>query len=188
MAKPLNQICIQYYKTKVAEFILGSFEGRLCLLDFRYRKMRATVDRRLEQGLDAEFVELDNELLQASRQQIDEYLLGDRKQFDLPLLMVGSEFQKQVWRALLTVAYGETSSYLELSHRIDNVKAVRAVASANGANAIALIIPCHRIIGANGDLVGYGGGLPLKKRLLALEQGAGSAQQRQFVTGDLFGD
>ena len=84
--------------------------------------------------------------------------------------------------------YGATSSYLELSQKVDNVKAVRAVAAANGANGMALIIPCHRIIGANGDLVGYGGGLPLKKRLLALEQGPGSEQQPQFITGDLFGD
>lgn len=188
MAKPMNQISIQFYKTKVAEFVLGSFEGKLCLLDFRYRKMRAAVDRRLKQGLGAEFVEQDNDLLQATRQQVDEYLLGDRKQFDLPLTMVGSEFQKQVWLALLSVPYGATSSYLELSQKVDNVKAVRAVAAANGANGMALIIPCHRIIGANGDLVGYGGGLPLKKRLLALEQGPGSEQQPQFIPGDLFGD
>ena len=161
----------QYHKTAVAEFILGSFENQLCLLDFRYRERRDAVDKRLKEGLKSKFVEGDNSLLRRVRRQIDEYLSGTRTQFDAPLLTVGSPFQKKVWQALLTVPYGQTSSYLALARKIDNVKAVRAVAAANGANAIALIIPCHRIIGANGDLVGYAGGLPAKKRLLSIEQG-----------------
>lgn len=166
----MNQINIQFYKTKYAEFILGSFEQKLCLLDFRYRKMRNTVDNRIKRGLDAEFIEKDDELLRATRVQIEQYFMGERSVFDIPLLMVGTDFQKQVWNALLEVPYGETSTYLQLAKNIDNEQAVRAVAGANGANAIALIIPCHRIIGSNGELVGYGGGLPLKKRLLKLEQ------------------
>ena len=80
--------------------------------------------------------------------------------------MVGSNFQKQVWHELLTVKYGETASYLDLAKKIGNVKAVRAVASANGANSIGLIIPCHRIIESNGKLGGYGGGIPVKKKTL----------------------
>jgi len=84
--------------------------------------------------------------------------------------MVGTDFQKNVWEALLKVPYGTTSTYLQLAKDIDNEKAVRAVANANGANAIGIIIPCHRIIGTNGELTGYAGGLPLKKRLLKLEQ------------------
>ena len=84
--------------------------------------------------------------------------------------MVGTDFQKSVWDALLEVPYGSTSTYLNLAKQINNEKAVRAVANANGANAIAIIIPCHRIIGTNGELTGFGGGLPLKKRLLKLEQ------------------
>jgi len=84
--------------------------------------------------------------------------------------MVGTDFQKSVWNALMRVPYGATSTYLQLAKDIDNEKAVRAVASANGANSIGLIIPCHRIIGSDGELVGYGGGLPVKKRLLKLEQ------------------
>ncbi|MBW2367207.1 MAG: methylated-DNA--[protein]-cysteine S-methyltransferase, partial [Deltaproteobacteria bacterium] len=93
-----------------------------------------------------------------------------RKSFDIPILMVGTDFQKSVWRALMKVPYGVTSTYLELAKDIDNEKAVRAVAGANGANSIGLIIPCHRIIGSNGELIGYGGGLPVKKRLLKLER------------------
>ncbi len=166
----MNQINIQFYKTKYSEFILGSFNQKLCLLDFRYRKMRNTVDNRIKKGLDAEFIENDDELLKKTRVQIDEYLIGDRNKFDIPLLMVGTDFQKNVWNALIEVSYGETSTYLQLAKNIDNEKAVRAVANANGANSIALIVPCHRIVGSNGELVGYGGGLPLKKRLLNLEQ------------------
>lgn len=127
------------------------------------------MDARVQRGLKAEFVEQDDLLLAETRSQIDEYLLGQRTEFDLPLLTVGSEFQERVWDALREVPYGETSTYLELARRIGNENAVRAVASANGANAIALIIPCHRIIGSNGELIGYGGGIPLKQKLLKLE-------------------
>ena len=149
---------------------MGVFEDQLCLLDFRYRNMRAAVDRRLKQGLEAEFVEQDNVLLQVTRQQVDEYLAADRRQFDLPLLMVGSDFQKSVWAALRQLPYGSTCSYSELASQIGRDSAVRAVATANAANALMMIIPCHRVIAANGGLGGYAGGLPLKKRLLALEQ------------------
>ncbi len=165
-----NKINIQYYKTRIGELILGSYEDKLCLLDFRYRKMRTTVDNRIKKNLDAEYIEQDDEVLLETRKQLDEYLTGEREEFNVPLLMVGSDFQKSVWEALLKVPYGVTSSYLQLAKNIDNEKAVRAVANANGANAIGIIIPCHRIIGSNGELVGYGGGLPVKKRLLKLEQ------------------
>jgi len=166
----MNKIYFQYYKTKIGELILGSFENKLCLLDFRYRKMRTTVDNRLKRELNAEYKEQDTNILKETRKQIDEYLIGERIKFEIPILMVGSDFQKQVWNALIDVNYGEVATYLDLAKSIDNEKAVRAVASANGANSIGLIIPCHRIIGSNGDLVGYGGGLSIKKRLLNLEK------------------
>jgi len=166
----MKQINIQYYKTKIGELILGSFGNNLCMLDFRYRRMRATVDSRIKKGLGAEFVEHDDEVMRKTRKQIDEYLSGERKEFDLPLLMVGTDFQKSVWGALIKIPYGTISTYLQLAKNIGNEKAVRAVANANGANSIGLIIPCHRIIGSNGELVGYGGGLPIKKRLLKLEK------------------
>ena len=166
----MNQINIQYYKTKYTDFILGSFENRLCLLDFKYRKMRTTVDNRLKLGFKAEFVEQDDEVLKETRKQLDEYFDMQRKEFDIPLITVGTDFQKSVWKALMKVPYGTTSTYLQIAKDIGSEKAVRAVASANGANSIGIIIPCHRIIGSNGELIGYGGGLPLKKRLLKLEQ------------------
>ena len=165
----MNQINIQYYKTKIGEMILGSFEGKLCLLDFRYRRMRNTVDNRIKKGLSAIFVEQEDEVITNTKKQLDEYLAGERKQFEIPLLTVGTDFQKNVWKALMKVPYGTTSTYLQLAKDINNEKAVRAVANANGANSMSVIIPCHRIIGSNGELVGYGGGLAVKKRLLKLE-------------------
>ena len=166
----MNQISIQFCKTKIGELIFGSFEDKLCLLDFKYRKMRKTVDERIKKGLKANFKEHNTEIIEKARAELDEYFQGNRKEFDIILQMVGTDFQKSVWNALLKVPYGTTSTYLQLAFDINNEKAVRAVASANGANSMAIIIPCHRIIGSNGGLVGYGGGLPVKKRLLKLEQ------------------
>ncbi len=165
-----NRINIQHHKTKIGELILGSFDDHLCLLDFKYRKMRTTVDNRIKIGLKADFLERNDATLTKTKEQLDEYLSGNRKEFDIPLLMVGTDFQKRVWNALIKIPYGFTSTYLQLAKNINNTKAVRAVASANGANAIALVIPCHRIIESSGDLGGYGGGLTIKKRLLKLEQ------------------
>ncbi|RYY03699.1 MAG: methylated-DNA--[protein]-cysteine S-methyltransferase [Gammaproteobacteria bacterium] len=165
----MNKINIQFYKTKYAEFILGSFDNQLCMLDYRYRKSRDAVDTRIKRGLGAEFTEQDDDVLNLARTQIDEYFSGARKEFNLPLLTVGTEFQKLVWDALVKIPYGTTSTYLQLARQISNEKAVRAVAAANGANSMSIIIPCHRIIGSDGDLTGYAGGLPVKKRLLQLE-------------------
>ena len=169
----MKNINIQYYKTKIGELILGSFEDKLCLLDYRYRRMRTSVDNRLKKGFNAEYVEIDDSVLKETRKQLDAYLCGNRKEFDLPLVTVGTNFHESVWRALKDVPYGATSSYLQIAKNIKNEKAVRAVANANGANAISLLIPCHRIIGSNGELVGYGGGLSVKKRLLKLEHSNG---------------
>lgn len=151
--------------------MLGAFNDKLCLCDWRYRKMRSVVDGRISRGLNAEFIEVDTPVLQEAKQQLDEYFGLERKEFELPLLCVGTDFQKRVWDALVKVEYGKTSSYLELAEAMGNRHAVRAVASANGANAIAIIVPCHRIIGSKGELVGYAGGLKAKERLLALESG-----------------
>jgi methylated-DNA-[protein]-cysteine S-methyltransferase len=166
----MNQINIQYHKTSIAEFIIGSYDNKLCLLDFRYRSKRDMVDNRLKKCLNAVFVEQDDDILEQTRIQLNEYILNTRESFDIPLLLAGTDFQKSVWNGLMAVPYGTTSSYLELSRSIGNEKAVRAVANANGANAIAIIIPCHRIIGNNGKLVGYGGGLEAKIILLNIEK------------------
>jgi methylated-DNA-[protein]-cysteine S-methyltransferase len=166
----MNQINIQHHKTDVGEVVLGSFRGKLCLLGFGGKEVRRTVDGRIKKALNAEFVEHDDEILERTRRQLDEYLKGRRRGFDIPLLMVGTDFQKSVWNALTKVPYGGTSTYLQLAKDVGNERAVRAVGNANAANPISIIIPCHRIIGGNGELVGYGGGLSVKRRLLGLEQ------------------
>ena len=165
----MNKIYIQTYKSPVGEILLGSYEDKLCLVDWKYRRLRTTIDNRIQKGLKAEYVEKSSEVIEKTIKQIKEYFAHERKDFDIPLLMVGTDFQKSVWKGLIKIPYGKTASYLELAKNIDNKKAVRAVASANGANSISILIPCHRIIGSNGDLVGYAGSLPVKKKLLELE-------------------
>lgn len=167
-----NTIHINYYHSPVGELVLGDFNNQLCLCDWRYRKMRSEVDNRILKGLNAEFVEGLTPLLSETQNQLESYFDKKRTTFNLPLLLVGTDFQQTVWKALQQIDYGKTQTYLGLSKRLNNPKAIRAVASANGANAISIIIPCHRIIGSNQELVGYAGGLSAKKKLLALEQGS----------------
>ena len=101
--------------------------------------------------------------------QLKEYFDRKRKNFKLPLEIIGTEFQKKVWNELLKINYGETITYKELAIRLGDLKSIRAAASANGANPLPIVIPCHRVIGSNGELVGYGGGLDVKEKLLQLE-------------------
>ena len=108
--------------------------------------------------------------------QLNGYFAGELREFEIPLLMLGTDFQKRVWKALLTIPYGETMSYGELAKKIGEPKAVRAVGAANGQNPIPIIVPCHRVIGSDGSLTGFGGGLENKKKLLELEKG-----QRSFL-------
>lgn len=138
-------------------------------MDFRYRKSRDRVDRRIQKTLKASYIEKDTPLLQKTRRQLDEYFKGERKNFDIPLLTVGTPFQIKVWETLQSIPFGKTWTYSRLAKEIGSPKAVRAVANAVGANALGIIIPCHRIIGSDGTLTGYAGGLELKKRLLRLE-------------------
>jgi methylated-DNA-[protein]-cysteine S-methyltransferase len=165
----MDCVNIQYYKAPYGELVLGAYDNKLCLCDWRYRKLRATIDSRIMKGLKVVFVEKENEVLDKTKQQLEAYFFSERKQFDIPLLMIGSDFQQKVWNELLNVSYGTTSSYLKLADKIGNKNAVRAVANANGANAISIIIPCHRIVGSKGELVGYAGGLKTKEKLLQLE-------------------
>jgi len=110
-----------------------------------------------------------NAIIDQTHQQLLEYFAGSRTEFDLPLTFSGTEFQKQTWRALLTIPYGETRSYSEQAELIGNPKAVRAVGRTNGLNPIGIVVPCHRVIGKSGKLTGYAGGLDKKKFLLNLE-------------------
>ena len=111
-----------------------------------------------------------SEILKLTETQLAEYFAGERREFELPLAPIGTEFQRRVWHTLRAIPFGSTISYSELARRIGEPSAMRAVGAANGKNPIPIIIPCHRVIGADGSMTGFGGGLPLKRRLLQLEQ------------------
>jgi len=165
------EINIEYYKTPLGELILGEYDNSLCLCDWRFRKMRETIDQKTQTALKADYVEKKSWIIEETKRQLNQYLNQDRSSFDIPLLIIGTKFQKKVWNALLKIPYGKTMTYSALSKQLGDIKAIRAVATANGANAISIIIPCHRIIGSNGSMVGYAGGSDVKKRLLQLEGG-----------------
>ncbi|RON49291.1 cysteine methyltransferase [Pseudomonas frederiksbergensis] len=125
----------------------------------------------------------DNPVLLRTVQQLQEYFAGTRNRFDLELDFAGTDFQKKVWQALLTIPFGETRSYSEIAQQIGNPSAVRAVGAANGKNPISIVAPCHRVIGASGKLTGFAGGLEAKERLLTLE---GCEWPGASRTGELF--
>ncbi|WP_371194449.1 methylated-DNA--[protein]-cysteine S-methyltransferase [Glaciecola sp. SC05] len=129
------------------------------------------------QFADEPIQENQNHVSAMGKQQLTEYFDAKRMDFDLPLAANGTEFQQTVWQALMDVSYGTTASYLDIAKMIGNVKACRAVGAANGKNPIAIVVPCHRIIGTNGKLTGYAGGMSRKSFLLSLE----SNQQRMFI-------
>jgi methylated-DNA-[protein]-cysteine S-methyltransferase len=118
---------------------------------------------------DGDWREGDNAVLRRTHKQLDEYFGGRRHAFDLPLSPHGTEFQKKVWTTLASIPYGETISYAQLASRVGKPTAMRAVGAANGRNPLPIVLPCHRVIGADGSLTGFGGGLPTKQYLLKLE-------------------
>lgn len=164
-----DTIRIQNYHSPCGVLILGSFGDKLCLCDWQNEERRKLIDGRIQKGLQAGYVDDESEVIRKAIAQLDEYFDRKRNVFDIPLLFVGTEFQKTVWNGLLKIPYGTTESYASLSQRLGNPKAIRAVASANGANAISIFVPCHRVIGSNRKLTGYAGGLPAKQLLLELE-------------------
>lgn len=142
--------------------------GDLTLLKFAEGDYEKTAEEELERlGFE---IHRDPEKTAKAREQLDEYVAGERRAFDLPLSFIGSEWQKAVWGALTRIPYGETRSYGEIAAMIGHPKAARAVGRANATNRIPLVVPCHRVIGANGKLTGFAGGMHLKTRLLEHER------------------
>jgi AraC family transcriptional regulator of adaptative response/methylated-DNA-[protein]-cysteine methyltransferase len=150
-------------------FACATKEG-ICLVEFTDRRMLEFEFKEISIRFKAKTIYGENKHFETLKTQIDEYFSGKRKTFDLPLIYPGTEFQKQVWEHLKEIPYGETHSYKKQAIGINNPKAVRAVAKANGFNRICIIIPCHRVIGEDGSLTGYGGGLWRKKWLLDFEK------------------
>lgn len=167
--KEKNIIRIKRYESPCGVLMLGSFGDKLCLCDWQVEKHRDHVDRRLKRILNAEFEEETSEVIEKAVEQLDEFFAERRREFDVPLLFVGTDFQKTVWNELLKIPFGKTISYGEMARRIGMPKAVRAVANANGANSMSIFAPCHRVIGSDHSLTGYGGGLDAKRTLLELE-------------------
>lgn len=163
-------ITTQYYESPCGRLLLGAFGPALCLCDWRTGKSREAVDRRLQRRFSAVYEAGVSSVLTAAVAWLDGYFAGTRTAFGLPLALAGTPFQETVWRALSDIPYGATVSYGELARRIGMPKAVRAVANANGANALSIFIPCHRVIGADHTLTGYGGGLAAKRYLLEKEK------------------
>jgi len=169
-SKQQTLVTITRILTPLGPMIAGTTDKGLCLLEFVDRRMLETQLKRLTRLINANFVPGTHPLFEQLDKQLMAYFSGQLQTFDLPLDLPGTPFQQQVWRALTTIAYGETRSYQEQANLINNSKAVRAVAKANGDNRISILIPCHRVIGKNGSLTGYGGGLWRKQRLLELEK------------------
>jgi methylated-DNA-[protein]-cysteine S-methyltransferase len=182
MTKP---IYTYEYHSLLGDLIIGSYENKLVLCDWKYRKMRTAVDERLCRFFETHIQVISHAktdaIIHQTIEQIEEYTDANRQTFDVPFQFAGTPFQMSVWKALLSIPYGKTCSYLELSRQLGDEKAIRAVASANGANAISILVPCHRIVGSNGDLTGYAGGIPVKKKLLQLESKRKQAQQLELL-------
>lgn len=149
-------------------FICATEEG-VCLLEFVERKKLETEFKDLQRLLKASIIMGENAPIQQAKQELEEYFAGTRQQFEVPLHTPGTAFQQTAWQALTSIPYGQRVSYKEQAIKIQKPKAVRAVATANGANRVAIILPCHRVVGSNGALTGYAGGLERKKWLLEHE-------------------
>lgn len=156
--------------TPLGEMVAGATEEGICLLEFSDRRMLPAEYKDLTRYLKMSFVEDNNYHLKQLSKELTEYFKGKRKEFSLPLVTPGSDFQQKVWKELLKIPYGSIRSYMEQSIALGKPESIRAVANANGMNRIAIIIPCHRVIGSDGRLTGYGGGLKRKKWLLDHEK------------------
>ena len=160
VAEKMNEVYYTRFESPVGRLLLAADAKGLRRVSFENSKRSAPPESNWKQNR-AAFAEV--------IRQLQAYFRGELKEFDLPLAMEGTEFQLRVWNKLREIPYGETISYAQLAGRIGNPKAVRAVGLANGSNPIPIIVPCHRVIGSDGSLTGFGGGLPTKKRLLELE-------------------
>lgn len=166
-------ILTRRYHAPCGELVLGAHGDRLCLCTWANGKRRDTVERRISKALGARFEEGNAAALEQAVAWLDRYFSGAAMEFHLPLLLIGTNFQRAVWSALSSVPYGLTVSYAWLARKTGRPNAVRAVANANASNALAIFVPCHRVVSANGTLAGYAGGLRTKRFLIELERMSG---------------
>lgn len=170
-----SAIYVYDYASILGDLIIGQWKDEIILCDWKYRKMRKAIDDRIYNYTSSKYCFIDQNALvdfpfiSSCINQLEEYFSKSRKSFDIPLHLAGSSFQIEVWKKLLDIPFGKTITYLDLSRTLGNEKVIRAAASANGANAISIIVPCHRVIGSDGNLIGYAGGLAAKQKLLNIE-------------------
>lgn len=157
-------------ETPLGTMIACADENGICMLEFSDRKALPTELKEISKYFNANIIQGENKHFKTLEKELSEYFEGKRKDFTVPLSPVGTDFQKNVWEVLRKIPYGTTRSYQEQANILGNPKAVRAVANANGLNKISIIIPCHRVIGSDGKLTGYGGGIWRKQKLLELEK------------------
>jgi len=165
-----SSIWINRVATPLGSMIVGVHDSGLCLLEFAERRMLDTQLKRLSRHMGRVFLPGEHVLMEAVREQLNAFFDGSLRSFSLPVQAPGTVFQESVWSALQKIPYGETRSYAQVAEAIGQPDAVRAVGRANGDNRIAIVIPCHRVIGSGGEPVGYGGGVWRKEYLLAMEQ------------------
>lgn len=169
-SKTQRIIDLKRIETPIGTMYAAAVEEGICMLEFTDRKMLETEFKDLAKSLNATIVQGENSHFKILEKELSEYFDGKRREFTVPLSPVGTEFQKSVWKILLKIPYGETWNYKRQSEVLGDAKKVRAVANANGLNKISILIPCHRVIGSNGSLTGYGGGIWRKQKLLELEK------------------
>ena len=173
-ARTSTVVIVNRIPTPLGPMVAGAVDDALCLLEFADRRMLETQLLRLQKHLDCVFVPGRSEVFDRLAEELESYFSGEAVEFTVPLVTPGTSFQQEVWKRLRAIPAGTTKSYGEIATEIDRPTAVRAVARANGDNRIAILIPCHRVIGADGKLTGYGGGLWRKRRLLEVEAGFGT--------------
>ena len=169
-SKDQKIIDLKRIETPIGTMYAAAVEEGICMLEFTDRKMLETEFKDLAKSLNATIAQGENPHFKTLEKELSEYFEGNRKNFTVPLSPVGTDFQKSVWQVLMKIPYGETWNYKKQSEVLGDVKKVRAVANANGMNKISILIPCHRVIGSNGTLTGYGGGIWRKQKLLELEK------------------
>lgn len=166
-----DAVSLTWIETPIGPMLAGATCQAVCLLEFTERRMLETQIATVRRLFRAPLLPGRNPVLEQLVRELEEYFKGRRRRFDVPLCCPGTPFQERVWSALLEIPYGETVSYQELALRLGDAQATRAVGRANGMNRIAIVIPCHRVVNADGRLGGYGGGLWRKQYLLDLERG-----------------
>ena len=167
-------LAVHWTVSPVGPLLIGATDDALLLLEFCDPDELEVRLARIRKHFPRSLVRADNPILARLRDQLAEYFAGTRRAFELPLEFHGSTFQERVWSALQAIPYGQTCSYGAIAKQLGDANAMRAVGAANGLNPIAIVIPCHRVVNANGDLGGYGGGLWRKRILLDLERGQGN--------------